>query len=157
MEWFAFQKFNSFRNFWKLSWKILYLFERFGWMESALYQLIKYICICAINCQPGSYFKAPLKQSCTPRRLNASHKSRLKEKVPINHLFHFLFYFILVNDKDVLKTAQCTFCTLSAFPAPTPFSLAFSIAKDLKAFFSFFSLCPLFRTPTSRPFLSRLL
>ena len=72
------------------------------------------------------------------RRLNASHKSLLKEKVPINHLFHFLFYFILVNDKDVLKTAQYTSCTLSAFPAPTPFSLAFSIGKYLKAFFFLF-------------------
>ena len=24
-------------------------FRKFGWMESALYQLIKYICICAMN------------------------------------------------------------------------------------------------------------
>ena len=42
-------------------------FESFSWMESALYQLIKYICICSINCQPGSYFKAPL-NNLVPRR-----------------------------------------------------------------------------------------
>ena len=112
-------------------------------MESALYQLITYVCIRAINRQPGSYFKAPLTILYPEEAMNASHKSRLKENVPINHLFHFLFYFILVNDRDVLKTAQCASRIFSAFPAPTPFSLAFSIAKYLKAFFFFFSLCPL--------------
>ena len=126
VECFAFQKFNSFRNFWKLSGKFLYLFEIFGWMESGLYQLIKYICICAIKCQPRSHFKPPLKQSCTPRRLRLTQISSERKSADKSLIsFLILFYFILVNDTGVLKTAQYSSCTLCAFPSPTPFSLAF--------------------------------
>ena len=63
--------------------------------------------------------------------------------------FLILFYLILVNDTDVLKTAQYASCTLCAFPAPTPFSLAFSIAKYLKPFFFLFLRLSPFSLPPS--------
>ena len=71
-------------------------------MESALYQLITYVCIRAINRQPGSYFKAPLTILYPEEAMNASHKSRLKENVPINTYFisYFILFYFLVNDKD---------------------------------------------------------
>ena len=145
MEWFAFQKFNSFRNFWKLSGKILYLFESFGWMYGKRPLSTDHVYLYSCHKLPTrKLFQGAFKTILYPEEaMNASHKSRLKENVPINHLFHFLFYFILfyfilVNDTDVLKTAQYSSCTLSAFPAPTLFSLAFSIARYLKAFFFLF-------------------
>ena len=123
VEWFAFQKFNSSRNFWKLSGKILYLFESFGWMYGKRPLSTDHVCLYSCHKPPPrKLFQGAFKTILYPEEaMNASHKSRLKENVPINHLFHFLFYFILVNDTDVLKTAQCASCTLSAFQAPTPF------------------------------------
>ena len=85
-----------------------------------------YLYICAIKCQPRSHFKAPLKQSCTPRRLRLTQISSERKSADKSLIsFLILFYFILVNDTGVLKTAQYSSCTLCAFPSPTPFSLAF--------------------------------
>ena len=104
MELFAFQKFNSFRNFWKLSGKILYIFESFGWIESTLYQLTKYICTYFCHKLPTQkLFQGAFKTILYPEeaerltQISAERKSADKSLIS----FLILFYFILVNDKDV--------------------------------------------------------
>ena len=148
MEWFAFQKFNSFRNFWKLSGKILYLFESFGWMYGkrplSTDQVYLYSCH---KLPTRKLFQGAFKTILYPEEaMNASQKSRLKENVRINHLFHFLFYCILFYFSQrygCFKNSSVRLLHPQCFPGSNPFSLAFSIARYSKAFFFFFSLCPL--------------
>ena len=116
---------------WKLPWltwlsrlfTVLYFSVRSSRSSALRFGQTDHVCLYSCHKPPTrKLFQGAFKTILYPEEaMNASHKSRLKENVPINHLFHFLFYFILVNDTDVLKTAQCASCTLSAFPAPTPF------------------------------------
>ena len=148
MEWFAFQKFNSFRNFWKLSGKILYLFESFGWMYGkrplSTDQVYLYSCH---KLPTRKLFQGAFKTILYPEEaMNASQKSRLKENVRINHLFHFLFYCILFYFSQrygCFKNSSVRLLHPQCFPVSNPFFSSFFDCEIFKSiFFLFLPLSP---------------
>ena len=144
VEWFAFQKFNSSRNFWKLSGNILYLFESFGWMYGKRPLSTDHVCLYSCHKPPTRKLFQGAFNNLVPRggderltQISAERKCADKSLISFLILFYFSQrYGSFKNSSVRLLHPQC-------FPGSNPFFSSFFDCEIFKSiFFLFLPLSP---------------